>query len=249
MATDWQFEYNSIVIGDNTDYHITEVQGLEPPDIREDEVVKAASHGSFIFGEWLDKRVVTIGGFLGSNDAADFRDKRNALVLSFSAQGDDLPLVFQGWTIAEETRLNCKPIKRNFSIDLDYSLGFTKWAVQLEAGDPRIYDNTLTETELPDMVDNIGTFTSPPVVTIEGPYDDPVLTQTETGYYVAITGSGILGDELEIDFLNRTIKKNGASVYSQLDAFSTWWELLPGENNIAYVGGGTATMAWRSAWQ
>ena len=106
---------------------------------------------------------------------------------------------------------------------------------------------------------NSGNTDSYPVIRIYGSVAAPRITNITTGLYVSMLGLSVgLGDYVEIDMRNETVRLNGnedVSLIAFLDvANSTFFPLIPGTNSIRLTGSnpdGTnakATVIWRDAW-
>jgi len=135
----------------------------------------------------------------------------------------------------EDIRSNSKGFARDFEVTLRLS-------------DPRYYLNlggapqtvALTTTNSP--VTNNGNAPTDPVVTISGTNNPSVVNASLPGNpRIAFNGVDVSapGDELVIDFANRTALKNGSNdVRNKIDLEnSAWWDagvpgLVPGVNQI-----------------
>lgn len=246
MASDWEFVYNGITLGGDT-YPLMVIEGFAPPDSREDVSDKAIDHGAYVYAQYLQPRRITLQGFVIDNSPAAFQTKLDALVAAFYPVTAILPMVRKVPGRIQE-RVYCVPTKRNYNINLDFSLGYTEWAVQLIAGDPRIYDDAESTLAGSGAAVNAGNFPTEPSVTITGAANNPTITNVTTGEMLKVNVVMGAGDELLIDFAQRTIKLNGVTAYGSMDLASVWWDLEPGNNDITYAGGGAMTMRWRSAW-
>lgn len=246
---DTEFRYNGLLMGGDTSYSITRVDGLEPVDSREDELEKAVDHGSFVYAEYLTARMITIQGFIIANDPTALEALVDALSAAFMPSRMNVPLTFKqpGRT---ELRSYCKRLRAAWPYDLDRTLGYTEWAVGLKAGDPRLYAETESVLNAAGVAVNAGRFPTDPVVTIVGPALNPRVTNTTTGEFVQVNTNLAAGQTLIIDPFEKNITVNGATVYHLRETGSSWWDLEPGNNNIAVTGltGGTFEMRWRSAW-
>lgn len=112
---------------------------------------------------------------------------------------------------------------------------------------------------------NSGSFLSPPVAVVTGPITAPTLTNTTTGQTVSWSSLTLnTGDTLVVDFLNRQGYVNPSTVsynagipsaggtYWPADISSSWWQLAPGDNQVAFGGaarsGATAAYYWHDAY-
>lgn len=254
MADDFEIEYRGLTLNAD-DYPVTLMDGFSPPDSREDVHHKPVEHGAYVYGEYLDARRLTVGGFIIDNDHDSFQTKLDALMLAFAPSNALLPLVRKVPGRTEE-RIYCIPVKRNYQINRNFSLGYTEWLVQLLASDPRIYDN-VEQSQVFGVVanefdlENEGNFGTFPRVVITGAATNPGFENLDTGEIVQLGLTTVGGDLLEIDFAERTIMLNDVTAYDSLEDDSAWWDLEPGVNRIHYTGSagaGVVTMYWRSAW-
>jgi hypothetical protein len=108
------------------------------------------------------------------------------------------------------------------------------------------------------VVENIGTFGSPPLITIAGPATDPVIRNVTSGKKLEFSRNGGVtvaeGDTLVIDVNAQTAVVTSGSVKSKLSLDSEWFDILPGANNLSFVDdttddlSGQVTISFRSAW-
>src|SRR6266511_1505521 len=64
----WQFLFNDLLMGVGTDYEITAIEGLGPPDSQTDIVPRAEAHGAFAFGRYFQERHIILEGRAVSSD-------------------------------------------------------------------------------------------------------------------------------------------------------------------------------------
>jgi len=193
--------------------------------------------------------------------------------------GLPLPLVFRMGDGIERV-VYCLPTRIAFPVDIGYGLGSIQWMAEFLAGDARIYEwkqrGTLITPGLSlsgldfggpgsgldfgggsggfGSAPNIGTISTLPLATIQGPATNPMLQKASTGEFVKVNLSLAGSDSLVIDFNARTIVLNGAaSRYYALDPGSTWFGLDPGANTLQFFADGatsmtSVTVTWQSAW-
>lgn len=156
-----------------------------------------------------------------------------------------------------------------------------EWQVQLRAPDPFKYDTALTQVTLyapggsiggtpfpatfpllfnasglaasGASVVNAGTANTRPTVTFTGPLVDPAIANVTSGRSLSLLMTLVAGDQLVVDFDQRSVILNGsASRSTALSSTAAWWDLPPGGSDLMFTaggGGGTATVAFRSAWR
>lgn len=105
------------------------------------------------------------------------------------------------------------------------------------------------------VLDNAGTATTWPVLTVTGPVSGPRLIHAATGQELALDIDLAITDTLELDTASRSVVLNGtASRRYTLRAGSEWWGLTKGVNTVlyradAYAANSRLQVRWRSAWR
>lgn len=249
MVAILEFDYRGLVFGGGTDYSVTNIEGLSPPDAREDEIEKAVDHGSYIYSEFLEARRIVFEGFIAVADVETLETRIAAMKTAFRNQLTPQPLLLRLPGQAQK-RCFCQPKRRHFTMDNDYANGYSEWAVELKAGDPRLYADTESSIAGNGDAVNEGDFSSHPLVTISGAAVNPTITNTTTGETLRILHTTVAADVLVVDFFEKTVMLNGSiSKYGAVDpSASDFFDLEPGSNVISYAGGGAFEMRWRSAW-
>ena len=106
-------------------------------------------------------------------------------------------------------------------------------------------------------VTNAGRRGSRPWFTIEGPITNPQLLNNTTGETIAITYTLAAGEILTVDThpARRSVLLGGTSSrWGSVDnANTSWWELLPGANDVrllslSFSAGAELTVNWRDTW-
>lgn len=245
MVDERTYDYNGLILGDNN-FPVLSVDGLDSPNVRVASSAKAVDHGSWSFTRFLDERRVIISGYwLG-----DYGDHVDLLRAAFSPRQTDLPLVMH-LPGEPERRVHCKPVRKAWSFDLSAAqLQRVNYLIELLAEDPRIYDEVASSLDAAGDAVNEGSEATFPVITITDGWNNPDIRNTSyVGQLMKLTNSGGVGDELVFDFLNRTVEKNGVSVYPNVDPTSVWWPLFPGSNILSVAGvTGDIDITWRNAW-
>jgi hypothetical protein len=149
---------------------------------------------------------------------------------------------------------------RSVNVDAVYARGVATVDVQLSAADPRLYGLTQNSVSAgvaagaavgvtfnatapfsfggaiapgSATVTNAGNFAEPFVMRIYGPCVDPVVTRASDSLALSFTTTIADGNYLEVDTASRTVKLNGVTnQYSVLDGGSTWFDLVPGDNDL-----------------
>jgi hypothetical protein len=262
----WQFGYNGLIFGADTDYDVNRIDGLDTPDVRVDVTTKAEDHGSFLFAKYLQERRIIIEGSISAG-TEDFEDIIQAWKTAFSAQEEDLYLEmrFTGWPFAR--MIFCRPVRKYFAVEPMYSIGYARYVLELVAADPRIYGVPLRRKEvLPKsaslfgidfpidfdvsfgggdtgklIVANQGDFRTYPLITVYGPASNIRLINENTDETFRLNLTLGVGDFVAVDFNLRTIMLNDlTSRYNTLDITSVWWAIHPGNNSISFLADSTS---------
>lgn len=234
-------------------------------DPRRDVVERTLRHGAldrskFFGGQTIDLAGYTKdnGGELATENAYDELVAALALpgehVFRFRRRGrlEDEQIIFKQASSTDAPAEGWSPSVR--------------WAVSLFAGDPRVYSAALkgasydptqalsgggapmplvfplvfsTTTKSILQISNNGTFETPPIFTIRGPVEDPIIDVLETGDSITFDGSLGVNDVLVVDVAARSVLLNGASRLDLVVAGqSTWFELVRGTNRLRLRGTG-----------
>lgn len=259
---------------------LIQADGFDMPELRTGDVVRPRDHGMLAGDDFLSGRTINMDLAVVGSTAAVLDTKLATLATMGYPLGADeveLPLVFQ-LPGQSKRRVNARLRRRSYPIDISILAGhMSKVTLQFFATDPRIYDNTLTTLSISLPVtsgglgwpvgwplgwssstsggatfNNIGTFETRPIVTFTGPLTSPNIQNVTTGQQWSSIFDLQSGDQLVVDFAQRTVLLNGtASRYSYVTAASSWWTLIPGNNVLmigAAAGSGSATVTARSAW-
>lgn len=237
---------------------ITEVTGLDSPDVREssDDLVEfdGGIHGDFFYG----RRPISLTGTILNPASAAQRNTRQILLTRASdAMRGDAVLK---WT---PSGMSEQQIAVRRQQPLRVTGGWQKqFQMQMVAEDPRIYSSALhTSTATTSaststagrtypkvfpipysasaplgqlLVTNAGSSTTYPLVRIYGPGNNPVISNFTTGQSIRLIYGIGAGDWLTLDMLNHTVLLNDStSRYSAVDfTNSEWFGLLPGVNDL-----------------
>jgi hypothetical protein len=237
---------------------LTGISGFDSPDVREaaDDLVgdDGGVHGLFYYG----RRPVVLDGMIDSRpDNVERNLRMTRLQRSSNAMRTDSTLRWmpEGGVEQEIHVRRQQPLR--------ISGGYNKsFQLSLVSSDPRIYSAEVREVILaPNDVDeflvNAGTIGSPPDISINGPATAIEVHNGSTGQSVVFAPaySILVNQRLDISFANRTVmRENGTNVYGQVQFASTsWWDVRPGSNNIAWEATGTTgassmIVRWRDAW-
>ncbi len=150
------------------------------------------------------------------------------------------------------------------------------WMLDLRATDWRIQAETLTSTaiSLPQSggviffpltfpitfgassggsatITNTGTVEASPIITINGPTINPVISNDTTGERLGLNLTLVSGDQVVIDMDNATIVQGSTNRMGNKATGSRFWSLSSGANTIRFSADaydvGTAVITFRSA--
>lgn len=286
VTGDYQFDLNGFTFGwqvtpgglaSTSHVSLTEVTGLDTPDVYMNSSTRANSHGAFITARYLKERTITMSGRLDtdqSNYASDWYQVRQA----FLPTAAPVPLTFKLPGYSSQL-VYCSPLgARGAMRNVETAVGMVDFIATLVAADPRIYSATLnqvtvqpaavsggaafpytfpvtfsTSTTAVGAAQNTGTFAAPIVVDLYGPLTTPVLSDSTTGNRIALNYTIGAGDVVTVDTLAHTVTLNGSgSLYSKLSTDSVFME-IPAESTSQFQltnngGSGYATVSWRETW-
>ena len=278
LTAPYQWEYAGLVIGDDTDFEVLVVRGLDDlPEFRTSDTPRPSDHGLFPGRDLAGERTVEIELEIGGVGEAAFRANVDAFRAATVIRSEEAPLSFRLPSLGDR-RINCRPRRRAVPVDVPYVLQVGSAIVQFVATDPRVYDDTETVLTITaatsgggrtyDRVYNLtyaaggtggnlaatnaGNFPSRPLLTVTGPSNTPRIENVTSGQFLQVNLVVAAGEFLEIDTDARTVMLNGtASRYSSLSPGSAWWELAAGDNSLLFTAAdsvGTLEMRYRSAW-
>lgn len=102
---------------------------------------------------------------------------------------------------------------------------------------PIVFDHVIGDSV---TMFNNGLVETWPVLTLFGPVDDPIISNATTGKVFHLQGLHLNGapDFVRIDMMNKTVLFNDTESYATKINYdvSTWWPLLPGQNQITLNG-------------
>ncbi|WP_425005739.1 phage distal tail protein [Mycolicibacterium sp. S3B2] len=237
----------------------TPIEGLDGPNHRTNAYAKAGRDGQTISSQFYDARLVTFVGKVYGDTFAEFETNRKALIAATAISRDDNgfpePIRVSFTTMAEqEYYFDAYFDKPELALEDPITGEFMVTAV---CTDPFIYAQTGATSsaisppsgggwEIPTILpftsaassggsvtlNNAGSVTAWPIITLTGPLTTPVLTNTTTGTYLQLDYTIAMGDEVIIDMIGHTITLDGASLISTKTAVSEWWGLEPGNNSV-----------------
>lgn len=109
----------------------------------------------------------------------------------------------------------------------------------------------LSLTSIPvTTITNIGNFEAQPVLTLNGPMTNPIITNALTDETIQFDGTIADDSTWTIDTENRTIiDQSGANQFSKLNVASDWLGLESGDNSIVMTASGLNPVFSGNAWR
>jgi hypothetical protein len=256
---------------------IEEITGLDGPEVRESSELFVEGDGGIHSDFYYGRRPVTLSGLI---DASVFGVERNRkitrLLEAANAMRQDAVL---SWTASGGLPVQIRVRRQNSPRITGGRL--KNFQISLVAADPRIYGEAIQIGQVAAgasssagfaspllsplssgaspvgqvIVQNLGSVGTPPIISIYGPCNNPVVKNQTTGEQLSFTYNLAATEHLDIDTQQRTILLNGTTNrYSALNfADSAWWELAPGNNDIRFSVASFASPAslvilWNHAW-
>lgn len=256
---------------------IEEITGLDGPEVRESSELFVEGDGGIHSDFYYGRRPITFSGII---DASVFGVERNRkitrLLAATNAMRNDALL---SWTASGGLPVQVRVRRQNSP---RITGGRVKsFQISLVAADPRIYGEAIQIGQVAAgastsagftspllsplssgaspvgqvIVQNLGNAGTPPIISIYGPCNNPVVRNQTTGQQLSFTYSLAATEHLDIDAQQRTILLNGTTNrYSALNfADSQWFELAPGNNDIRFSTASFSSPAslvilWNHAW-
>ena len=279
ITGDWQAEYNGVLLGDGTPFHIAQIDGLlDLPDIRSSDTVRMRRHGLRAGDDYTAGRRVVLTLEVSSTDTVSFSAAVDQLMVATTPGGEPAPLVFQipGVAGSGKRSVMCRPRRRSLPVGREFYYQLPLATIEFYSVDPRIESSALLaqSTDLETAggglnfnavapfvfgataeggvmtISNDGNFTASPTFTFTGPVSNPRVENLTHGQTLSFTITVADGDTLVVDTDQRTVLLNGtASRYSTMDFGSNWVNFQPGVNEITYRASTTTTTTMTTTWR
>lgn len=277
VGTDYQFVIQGIALGSGSALSLTEVTGLDSPDVDMTVTQRSSSDGAYTTGEFTKERVITASGRINAT-VDTLPTILTGLKAAFQPSSSDVEFAFRLPGFGSQF-CNVKPQSlRAPYTGVGPAVGFVDYIATMVAGDPRIYSSTqqsqnfglaggATGKVFPitfsfafsvaasggnTFVINGGNRVAPTVITFTGPLENPEVTNQSTGDAMKVLVTLAASETLVIDSLARTVLQGGSvSVYSRLTGYSKFINLQPGSNDVfigADSGSGSMNLTWRDTW-
>lgn len=259
-GADGQVEWNGVLWGPSTDVKVLlPVDGwYGTPNIDNLNVEKPGSHGAWDARKLAQQRIVSIK--LQPDSGADPTQVQTLIDAILAATGipeDDTPLPLVIKAYGPPKLAYGQVVDRPMVLDGDYNVGLPTVGVIVACADPRLYslerEGVTVPIGAPTTLANTGNASTYPLIRIEGPVVNPVLTNTRLDRTLQFTITVADGDVLEIDTTNGTATVAGDNVMSSLTGGVpvSDFVLAAGSNPISYTansgGSNGADVLWRHA--
>ncbi len=222
-------------------YYVISVEGWDDlPEIDSGNAVRSARHGSWPGRDFAQSR--TVSAVIAISDSAEgFGGARRDLrrILNVSEDGSQLDLVIR--TDSETLKTKAKINGRVLPTE-SYGQGFTAVAVRWVCADPRRYDLqqqsvTITPGGAEFLV-NDGDIATNPIIKINGPVVDPVITNDTLERILRFNITLADGKQLIVDTDAGTVTLDGDDRMDTLSSLSVpveEWVIPAGTSRISYA--------------
>lgn len=251
-----------------------ELTGLSTlPAIRETKGMNIGMNGGWTSVQLYEPRLITIKGVIANKDVAVVEQRRKELIQILAEKR--LALEFQ----TEAGNLyTMDVVVAGLTMPINKVLTSSYFQINLRADDPLIYDNTATagrevilnrsseissgfeinfpinfqlgEYESRPTINNFGTSTVYPIITVTGVLTQPEIVNITTNEFFTIDATIASGSTAVIDTKSHTLVIDGVTSYSDIGAGSSWIHLQPGNNEFfltsqSNTDTGFATISYR----
>lgn len=259
----------------------TPVEGLESPEIRLNSYDRSGEHGGRVSNQLYGGRLITLRGQAYATTPAGYEALRRSFMSYFRIQktstGKPLPRSLKFTTLDDlALQVDCYTVKMPKFQRTEVTSG--KFILNLYAPDFEIKAQALTasniavpigggvaypviypvvygaETGGTLIANNNGTCETYPTVVLNGPLNNPIITNTTLGRSIELNLTLTASDQIIIDMRAKTIVQNGSTnVISYISSGSRYWWLEPGANTITFRTSstsdtGTAQLQYRDAY-
>jgi hypothetical protein len=280
---DYSFQFGSFTFGGtDSPWQVMSIDGLEGiPELRVQDDNRGYNDGSLTGRDFYNGRNITfmINTFARNGNSAqqNYQLLQNSLL---PQQNGTQTLTFKLSATEAEKVISARVRTRVTTVDPDYTYGLIKSQIMMFCPDPRYYDSTVNALSLsmptviggrtydrtynltytPTTNSNKGTATnagniySSPIVTIQGPATNPVISYVEGSVDFTCTVTLGASDVLVIDMFNRLVTLNGSAARNLVTNASRWWDIPANSTATIYfyasstTTSSTATVNWSNAY-
>lgn len=251
-----------------------ELEGLSTlPAIRETKGMNIGMDGGWTSAQFYEPRLVTIKGVIANKDVSVVELRRRQLIQILSEKRLRLEFKTEAGNLYE-----LDVVVAGLTMPINKVLTSSYFKISLRADDPLIYDNTsstgreailnrstnassgfpinfsinfqLGNYESRPTINNFGTSTVYPVITVTGELTNPEIVNITTNEYFKINTTISSGSVAVIDTQAHTLVIDGVTSYSDIADGSSWIHLQPGNNEFFLTSDentdtGYATISYR----
>lgn len=251
-----------------------ELEGLSTlPAIRETKGMNIGMDGGWTSAQFYEPRLVTIKGVIANKDVSVVELRRRQLIQILSEKRLRLEFQTEAGNLYE-----LDVVVAGLTMPINKILTSSYFKISLRADDPLIYDNTsstgreailnrstnassgfpinfsinfqLGNYESRPTINNFGTSTVYPVITVTGELTNPEIVNITTNEYFTINTTISSGSVAVIDTQAHTLVIDGVTSYSDIADGSSWIHLQPGNNEFFLTSDentdtGYATISYR----
>lgn len=251
-----------------------ELEGLSTlPAIRETKGMNIGMDGGWTSAQFYEPRLVTIKGVIANKDVSVVELRRRQLIQILSEKKLRLEFQTEAGNLYE-----LDVVVAGLTMPINKILTSSYFKISLRADDPLIYDNTsstgreailnrstnassgfpinfpinfqLGNYESRPTINNFGTSTVYPVITVTGELTNPEIVNITTNEYFKINTTISNGSVAVIDTQAHTLVIDGVTSYSDIADGSSWIHLQPGNNEFFLTSDentdtGYATISYR----
>lgn len=263
ITANWQYDLNGTTFGPGVTFAsgatiaITEITGLDHPDVNVSITNRSNSHGAYASALWRGPRSIVMTGRMNST-AANYGADTYTLKALFRQQASEVLFTWRypGFGTADQF-VYCLPTGVRYTTsNVATAVGWIDFQATMLCPDPRIYKGstlssfTLTAGGNSGTATNNGNENAPVIITLNGtgaagPY---TVTNNTTGKAFSYTSTIPNAQSVVADTRLLTVLQGSTSVYSNQGASSVLIDLAPGANSITYAGAIAGTMQWRDTW-
>lgn len=266
---------NSYTIGENTDVTILNASGFGSPRVETALYARSGRHGSELPNAYWRERHLVFELGLRASSIANYATLRENVLKAFGLPRTGNSLMQFSTIDGKDLQVT---VQLNNAIEAPFEKGRVSSGIlrlELVAPEPYMYGQTQTAstvalpvaggTAIPTAIplalvssggvvtiSNNGNGSFKPVITIEGPVENPTILNATTGEQFTITGDFASVDTIVVDCEAETVTQNG--VTNLLSSFSgDFIELMLGSNQInfsasTYEADALATITWRTSY-